>query len=100
VTTATFGKLFTCAADGAIYAQPLWIANVMISGTAHNVIVAATRHDSVYVYDADASPCVTYWHANLLDTAHGGTAGETSVPSGITGNLVGLGFADINPETG
>jgi hypothetical protein len=100
VTTATFGKLFSCAADGAIYAQPLWMANVTIGGAAHNVIVAATAHDSVYVYDADASPCVTYWRANLLDTAHGGTASETSVPSGITGFLVGFGGGDITPETG
>ena len=100
VTTATFGKLFTCAADGAVYAQPLWVANVTIGGAAHNVIVAATAHDSVYVYDADASPCVTYWHANLLDSGHGGTAGEIPAPSGTTGSLVGLGIGDITPETG
>ncbi len=100
VATATFGKLFSCAADGAIYAQPLWAANVTIAGATHNVTVAATAHDSVYAYDADANPCVTYWHANLLDTAHGGTAGETTVPSGITGNLVGAGAGDITPEVG
>jgi hypothetical protein len=100
VTTSTFGKLFSCAADGAIYAQPLWIANVTVGGAVHNVIVAATAHDSVYVFDADANPCVTYWHANLLDSAHGGTTGETPVPSGITGSLVGLGEGDITPETG
>jgi len=100
VAPATFGKLFSCAADGAIYAQPLWAANVTIAGGTHNVIVAATAHDGVYAYDADANPCVTYWHANLLDTAHGGTAGETTVPSGITGNLVGAGAGDITPEVG
>jgi hypothetical protein len=100
VATATFGKLFSCAADGAIYAQPLWAASVTIAGGTHNVIVAATAHDSVYAYDADANPCVTYWHANLLDTAHGGTAGETTVPSGLTGNLVGAGAGDITPEVG
>jgi hypothetical protein len=104
VTSATFGKLFSCTADGAIHAQPLWVANVTIGGAPHNVIVAATAHDSVYVYDADASPCVTYWHANLLDSAHGGTSGETPVPSGPTltpaDAIVGFGIGDIDPETG
>src|SRR5271156_5403169 len=100
VTTATFGKLFSCTADGAIYGQPLWVPNVSIGGGTHNVIVAVTTHDSVFVFDADASPCITYWHANLLDTAHGGTAGETTVPSGLTGFLVGAGAGDITPEVG
>jgi hypothetical protein len=100
--TATFGKLFSCPADGAIYAQPLWVANLTIGATKHNVIVVATQHESVYAFDADASPCSTLWHANLIDTAHGGTAGETSVPSGPSGsgNLVGNGFGDITPEVG
>jgi hypothetical protein len=73
---------------------------VTIAGATHNVVVAATAHDSVYAYDADANPCVTYWHANLLDAAHGGTAGETTAPSGITGFLVGAGAGDITPEVG
>lgn len=73
VTTLTFGKLFSCAVDGAVYAQPLWIKSVTIAGATHNVIVVATQHDSVHVFDADVNPCVTYWQANLLDTLHGGT---------------------------
>src|SRR5258707_5731200 len=28
VKSATFGKLFSCAVDGAVYSQPLWIANM------------------------------------------------------------------------
>jgi chitodextrinase len=101
VKTATFGKLFSCSVDGAIYAQPLWVANLIIGTTVHNVIVVATQHDSVYAFDADsnANPCVPLWHANLIDTAHGGTAGEGSVPSS-SGGLVGAGFGDITPETG
>jgi hypothetical protein len=71
VKSGTFGKLFSCGADGAIYAQPLWVPNVNIGGGVHNVVVAATMRDSVYVYDADASPCVTYWHQTLIP------AGET-----------------------
>jgi hypothetical protein len=100
VNSATFGKLFSCQADGAIYAQPLWVPNVTINGVTHNVVVVATQHDSVYVFDADVSPCITLWHANLLDATHGAAAGETTVPSGLTGNLVGQGFGDIMSEVG
>ena len=76
VKTNSFGKLFSCPVDGAVYAQPLWVKGVNIGGGTHNVLVVATAHDSAYVFDADASPCVTYWHVNLLDTLHGGTSGE------------------------
>jgi hypothetical protein len=96
VTTATFGKLFSCQADGAIYTQPLWMPLVTINKAPHNVIIVATQNDSVYAFDADASPCVTLWHANLLDSAHGGTTGETSVPT----TLIGNGDGDISPIVG
>src|SRR5437588_4438936 len=101
VKTATFGKLFSCSVDAAISAQPLWVANLTIGTTIHNVIVVATQHDSVYAFDADtnASPCVPLWQANLIDAAHGGTAGEASVASG-SGGLVGSGFGDLSPEVG
>jgi fibronectin type 3 domain-containing protein len=100
VNSATFGKLFSCTLDGAIYAQPLWVSNLTINGAKHNVILVATQHNSVYAFDADTSPCVTLWQAKLTDSTHGGTAGETTVPSGPTGNLVGAGFGDITPEVG
>ena len=100
VSTATFGKLFSCAVDGAVYAQPLWVANVTVNGTQRNVLIVATMHDSVYAFDADTSPCVTLWHANLLDTAHGGTSGEIPAPSFVSGSLLGGGFGDIAPEVG
>ena len=100
VNSATFGKLFSCTADGAIYAQPLWVANLTINGAQHNVVFAATQHESLYAFDADASPCVQLWHVNLIDSAHGGTTGETSVPSGVSGFLVGGTSGDITPEVG
>ncbi|MGB7845950.1 MAG: hypothetical protein WBL63_10070 [Candidatus Acidiferrum sp.] len=100
VSTTTFGKLFSCPADGAIYTQPLWLPNLTVAGSSHNVIIVATQHESLYAFDADASPCTILWHANLIDTAHGGTSGETSVPSSGTGALVGSGFGDISPEVG
>jgi chitodextrinase len=100
VKTATFGKLFSCTVDGAIYAQPLWIPNLIVNTAKHNVIFVATQHNGLYAFDADASPCVTLWHANLIDPAHGGTSGETSVPSGTANGLLGNGYGDIKPEVG
>ena len=100
VTGGTFGKLFSCQVDGAVYAQPLWVANLSIGAARHNVIFIATAHDSLYAFDADASPCVQLWHANLIDTTHGANAGEVTVPGGVTGFAVGQGFADIAPEVG
>ncbi len=99
VNTASFGKLFSCPVDGAIYAQPLWIPNLTINGAQHNVVIVATQHDSVYAFDADTSPCLTLWRASLLDAAHGATAGETSVPSGTASGLVSP-IGNVKPEVG
>jgi len=96
VNTTRFGKLFSCAVDGAVYTQPLWVRSLNIAGGTHNVIFVATQHDSVYAFDADATPCVTYWQANLLDTLHGGTTGE--VP--VVWDDVGYCYGDIYPEVG
>jgi hypothetical protein len=100
VGTSTFVKLFSCPVDGAVYAQPLWVANLTISGARHNVVLVATEHDSLYAFDADTNPCVQFWHADLIDFAHGATSGETTVPSGPSGYSVGNGTADITPEVG
>jgi hypothetical protein len=96
VNTTTFGKLFSCPVDGAIYTQPLWVPSLSIAGGVHNVIFVATQHDSAYAFDADASPCVSYWQVNLLDALHGGTSGESS----ITWSDVGSCSGDIYPEVG
>jgi hypothetical protein len=96
VNTSTFGKLFSCTVDSAIYAQPLWARNLTINAAKHNVILVATERNSLYAFDADASPCATLWQKNLIDTAHGGTAGESPVPS----SQVGSAFGDLAPEVG
>lgn len=96
VTTATFGKLFSCPVDGAVYTQPLWVPGLSIGGGIHNVVFVATQHDTIFAFDADANPCVTYWQQNLLDTLHGGTAGENPV----VWNDVGSCHGDVYPEVG
>src|SRR5207248_3735163 len=94
VNKKTFGKLFSCTVDGAVYAEPLWVAAVTVNGAVHNAVFVATQHDSLYAFDADASPCQQLWHVNLIDAAHGGTANESSVLWSHVGN----GFKDVFPE--
>src|SRR5262245_14789339 len=54
VNQVQFGKLFSRAVDGCLYAQPLYVPNVSIPQQGeHNVIYLATEHNSVYAYDAD-----------------------------------------------
>jgi len=99
VKAATFGKRFACAIDASAYAQPLWVANVAIGGGTHNVLIAATVHDTVYAFDADVSPCHTYWSKSLL------ASGETWVSSGdvssddITPDIGIVGTPVIDPNT-
>jgi chitodextrinase len=95
VNSSSFGKLFACAVDGEVYAQPLWVANVAIGGGNHNVIFAATENDSVYAFDADASPCKQYWKTTFLGTGitpiqpgDTGEAGDINTMIGITGTPV------------
>jgi hypothetical protein len=66
VNTSQFGLLFTRAVDDYIYAQPLYLPQVTIGGTAHNVVYVATINNSVYAFDAD-SPSLTapLWSVNL-----------------------------------
>jgi Bacterial Ig-like domain (group 1) len=65
VNTTTFGKLFSLAVDGQIYAQPLYVPSVSISQQGvHNVVFIATENNSLYAFDADTggSPL---WHVNF-----------------------------------
>jgi hypothetical protein len=97
VNSTNFGKLFSCPVDAAVYAQPLWVPNLSISGGIHNVVFVATEHDTVYAFDADASPCTTLWTASLLDLAHGGDPllSETWVSSSDVGSC-----GDLEPDIG
>jgi len=76
VNANLFGKLFTYGLDGQMPAQPLYVSNVYIPATnsTHNVVYAATQHDSVYAFDADnnvggnANPL---WQKSFIDPANG-----------------------------
>lgn len=72
VNSAAFGKLFSCPAQGSLdgyaYAEPLYVANLAMAGGTHNVVFVATENDSVYAFDADASPCQQLWTTSLIPT--------------------------------
>ena len=67
VNASSFGKLFSYQVDGYAYAQPLYISNLRINGSSHNVVFVATEMASVYAFDADnfgdGSPL---WKTSLL----------------------------------
>ena len=87
VNSNQFGKMFSVAVDGYVYAQPLYLSNVTISGSTHNVLYVATEHDSVYAIDADTG--VVYWQASLLPSG-GSTVNSNS----------DIGCGDLVPEIG
>jgi outer membrane protein assembly factor BamB len=84
VASATFGLLRTLSVDGRVDAQPLYLSQLSVAGAAHNVVFAATEHDSVYAFDADTGAVL--WHVSLLG------AGEST--SGAQG------CGQITPEIG
>jgi hypothetical protein len=80
VNSSSFGLLRNLAVDGKVDAQPLYVSQLSVSGSAHNVVFAATEHDSVYAFDADTGSAL--WHASLL------AAGETLSDSQGCGQVV------------
>lgn len=99
VNSASFGKKFTDPVDGNVYAQPLYVPGVFISGSGRrNMVYVVTQNDTVYAFDAD-EPGPPVWQKSLLE-------GGTPVPAsdygcdqilphvGITGTPV------IDPATG
>lgn len=89
VRASSFGKLFSLSVDGQIYAQPLYLPNASIPGSGkHNVVFAATMHNTLYAFDADA-PSTPLWSVNL----------GPSVPTANYQSDIGL-YTDILPENG
>ena len=69
VNPTTFGKVGFYTVDGAVDAQPLFLANVPIAGGTHNVLYVMTESASAYAFDADTGAVL--WRVSAL------LAGET-----------------------
>lgn len=87
VNSTQFGKLFSVAVDGYVYAQPLYLSNVAINGGTHNVVYVATEHDSLYAIDADNG--TIYWQVGFIPP--GGSTVSSNSDAGCD---------DLIPEVG
>lgn len=110
INSASFGKVFTTLLDGQVYAQILAVANVNITRGAsqglHNVLYAATMHNSLYAIDASTGAIL--WQDNFSQIADprvttignpAPTAGVTTFPA-VSGDNSLVNGSDIGPELG
>ncbi len=64
VNSTSFGLLRKLPVDGLVDAQPLYLAQLTVQGAVHNVVYAATEHNSVYAFDSDTG--TKLWQVSLL----------------------------------
>src|SRR5581483_7344888 len=74
VTPSTFGLVFKISVDDVIYAQPLYVPNVVINQVSRNVLYVATMSDTIYAFDADVGGA-PLWKLDLASLV-----GATPVP--------------------
>ena len=79
-----FGKIGFLRVRGLVDAQPLYASNVMVQGSPHKVVFAATEHDMAYAFDAETFQPL--WQTSLLG------AGETTSDN--------RGCQQVTPEIG
>jgi hypothetical protein len=64
VNSSTFGLMGLAPVDGKVDAQPLYLGQLPVNGTNHNVVFVATEHGSVYAFDSDTLALL--WKVTLL----------------------------------
>jgi PKD repeat protein len=109
VNTNQFGLVHTRPVDDQIYAQPLIMTNVNITGKGtHNVVIVATVNDTIYAYDADdASVTSPYWTASFINPPNIVAPRNTDMTGAcggnykdFSGNMGIVGTPVIDPATG
>jgi len=101
VNSTNFGKLYSFAVDGYVFAQPLYKSNVSIPGQGiRNLVFIATQHDSVYAFDADTA--LPIWQKSFI-TPSAGVTTEPTADSLTTDIIPEIGITStpvIDPGTG
>lgn len=102
VSAGLFGKRLVWTVDGAVYAQPLYLARVKIAGKGfHNVVFVATSHDSLYAFDADDQSALPLWQVSFLNANLGATTvSAAEVNCEAMGELGISGTPVIDSESG
>jgi hypothetical protein len=104
VNVLQFGKLFTLLVDDQVYAQPLVVGRVYISGSYHNVVLVATVNNTLYAFDGDNG--TLYWQKSFTEPGmrppqHGDMIGACyGSYHDFTGNIGIVGTPVIDAATG
>lgn len=64
VNSREFGKVGFLSVQGLVDAEPLYVSQLGISSTKHNVVFVVTEHDLAYAFDADTF--AKLWQVSLL----------------------------------
>ncbi|MGA8223196.1 MAG: immunoglobulin domain-containing protein [Candidatus Acidiferrales bacterium] len=90
VNSATFGKLGFMTVDGLVDAEPLYVPNLTVANSVHNVVFVVTENDSVYAFDADTF--AQLWKVSVLGSGESASdnrgCGQVTPEIGITSTPV------------
>src|SRR5580704_14870719 len=87
--------------DGQIYAQPLYVHQLTVNGTAYNAVFAATENNSVYSYNSDATASAGSVLAQVnLNDASDLSAGSTELAVPVPDIPGNCGAPNLTPEVG
>ena len=90
VNSLTFGLLHNLTVDGLVDAEPLYLSQLTVAGSAYNAVFVATEHDSVYAFDSSTG--TQLWKVSLLGsgetTSDNRGCGQVTPEIGITSTPV------------
>jgi hypothetical protein len=105
-TGKTFHKQFSTQVNGAVYAQPLVLPNVVMGGTTYaNVVYVATQQDAVYAISGASGKIL--WRDNLVPSGYAYLKASTDLinctdilPNPGDIGIMGTPIIDISQNTG